>query len=73
MNIMPVRRPMLARLIWLPDEPPCAYHRCWHRDHASSAPRTSFTDVEDIDGSRHGATSNSDLGPRVRLASLKSP
>ena len=73
MNTMPLRQPMPAPLILLPAGLPCVYHRWWHRDHASSAPRTSFTDVEDIDASRHGATSNSDLGPRVRLASLKSP
>jgi len=73
MNITPLRQPMPAPLILLPAGLPCVYHRWWHRDHASSAPRTSSTDVEDIDGSHRGGTSNGDLGLRVRLARLKSP
>jgi hypothetical protein len=73
MNITRIRRPMLAPLIWRPAEPPCVYHRCRHRDHTSGAPRTSLTDGEDVAGSRRGGTSNSDLGLRVRRASIKSP
>jgi hypothetical protein len=73
MNTTPIRRSMLAPLIWLPDGPPCVYHRTWHRDHASSAPRTSLADGEGVNCSRLGAMSNSDLGLRVLLALLKSP
>jgi hypothetical protein len=73
MSIMLIRRPMLAPLIWLPAEPPCVYHRWRHRDHASGVPRTSFTDGEDVTGSRRGQTPHTDLGLRVRLDSLKSP
>jgi hypothetical protein len=73
MNITHLRRPMPAPLLWLPAGLPCVYHRWRYRDHASSAPRTSFADGEDVNGGRHGAASNSDLGLRVRLAWLKSP
>lgn len=73
MNITPIRRPTLAPLIWLPAGLPCVHHRCRQRDHARGAARTSFSDVEDVTGSRLGGTSNGDLGLRVRLAWLKSP
>jgi hypothetical protein len=73
MNITPIRRPTLAPLIWLPAGLPCVYRHWRRRDHLSGAPRTSFTDGEDVTGSRRGGTSNGDLGLRVRLAWLKSP
>jgi hypothetical protein len=73
MNVTSIRRPRPAPLIVLPAGLPCAYHRWWHCDHASSAPRTSFADGEGFNGSRHGAMSNNDLGLRLRLAWLESP
>jgi hypothetical protein len=73
MNVTLLRRPGPAPLIWLPAGLPCDYHRRKHCGHASIAPRTPSTDGEDVNGSHHGATSNSDLGLRLRLARLKSP
>jgi hypothetical protein len=73
MNTTPIQRPMLAPLIRLPAGLHCNYHHRRHCDHASSAPRTPSTGGEDVNASHRGATSNSDLGLRVRLASLKSP
>jgi len=73
MNITPFRRPMPAPPIWLPAGLHRVYRRCKHRDDASSAPRTSLTDGEDVTGSRRGDTSSGDLGLRVRPAWLKSP
>jgi hypothetical protein len=59
------------------DQPLAEQHRvCYRwrqRDHACRAERTLLNDGKDVTGSRPGGTSNTDLGMRVRLASLKSP
>jgi hypothetical protein len=73
MNIMFIRSPMPALLVQLPAGHHRAYDRWRRRDRARRAHRTSFTDGECVTGSRAGRTSNSDLGLRLRLATLKSP
>ena len=73
MSITPIRRTLLAPLTWPPAGLPCVYRFWKRRDQASDAPRSSFTDGEDVTGSRHGGTSNIHLGLRVQLAWLKSP
>jgi hypothetical protein len=72
MNFMLVRGPMPALLVQVPAGQHRVYDRWRRRNHARGAQRTSFTDREHVTGSA-GATSNTNLGMRVPLATLNSP
>ena len=73
MSIMLIRSPMTAPLVRQLAGQHRVDRRWMHRDHARGAARASFTEGDDITGSRLGGASITDFGMRVRQDRPKSP